>query len=60
MESKLKIIQQYFCADHERMVAYLILVETVNERPTVTYLVKIPDWHKYFDFEFHYNPPCLN
>jgi len=46
---KRRIMQLSICLDHETMANYLVLIETTDNLPQGTYIVKLPDSFNFYN-----------
>lgn len=49
MKSKVRIIQKQINLDIENISNYIIIIEIQDSLPKYHYMVKIPQWFKYYD-----------
>lgn len=58
METKSSIIQLSFSIDNADFSRYLVLAEVTNEKVIGIYLVKLPEWLKFYSETYKYY--CIN
>jgi len=53
-KKKIVIHQKSICLDSKKMENYLVLIETVDNIPVATYLVKIPESYSFYNTSYSY------
>jgi hypothetical protein len=54
--TKRRILQHYFCTNHNTMAAYYVFVEIENDKPVATYSIPFPEKFKFYDERYQYYP----
>jgi len=60
LKKEFRILQKFVSLYPETMEDYLVLIEICNDKPTHTYMVRIPTNHIYVHQKLVYGKYCIN